>query len=257
MSARTQITSIMVACAALLLATLAICCGYFAQVNDAQLASERNHFLLHSLRKSAEDFLATGMTPEQMPAMQDIIDREKTSFVQLMSIDLFSPAGRITYSTDPGALHTQVPLDWVEKLAQSGTWETQDPTQDQLGMRFENNLGRAAGGIVLTLQPSNAPRTLAQWQQIGTQFLYLTLLALACCAIALVGGVWQLHRSLHPYRHISRILTDKPTTAPVTLPSIHHSDLSVAAMHAAHRLQQEHAQTAQAMGQLQELDHAS
>ncbi|QXZ09126.1 hypothetical protein KUF54_14005 [Comamonas sp. Y33R10-2] len=251
MNARAQLFSFIALGVALLLAVLSMVCWQFSQINTRNLTQERNHFLLQSLRKTAEDFLATGMTPEQMPAMQDIIDRERANFAQIMAIDIFNPAGRISYSTDAGALHTQVPQDWVSQLVQSGSWETQDPTQDQLGMRFENDLGRAAGGIVLTLQPTGGAWTLAQWQGAGVQALIWVGLFIGCCAAALALLQWELLRCLRPYRQISRILAQE---------QVHETDSGSAgelkpwAAQAAKQLEQEYTQTQQAMQQLQELD---
>lgn len=251
MSARAQIYTLMVLGIAALLTLLSICCWQFAQTQSAALAQERNQFLLQSLRKSAEDFLATGMTPEQMPAMQDVIDRENASFPQLMAIDIFTPAGRISYSTDAGARHTQVPQAWINQLARTGHWKTQDTTQDQLGMRFENELGRAAGGIVLTLQAADSPWTLAQWQQAGIRALRWAALLAGCCLVALALMHWELQRCLRPYDQISRILRQKLAAE---TPTSCASDLKPWALQAALQLQQEHTQAQQAMQQLQELD---
>lgn len=254
MSARAQLNGLVALGVAVLLGVLGLVCWQFAQTQSAALAHERNHFLLQSLRKTAEDFLATGMTPEQMPAIQDVIDREKTSFPQLMAIDLFTPTGRISYSTDAGALHTQVPQDWVSQLAQTGSWETQDPTQDQLGMRFENDLGRAAGGIVLTLQPASTAWTLTQWQHAGVQALIWAALLLGCCLAALALLQWELRRCLRPYRQISRILRQE--SAPESESDTSHEFKQWAAQ-AAQKLQQDYVHTQQAMQQLQELDRGN
>ena len=253
MSSRTQIAALMALGMAVLLAALTALCWQFANTQSARLASERNHFLLTSLRRTAEDFLATGMTPEQMPDMQDVIDREKASFTQLLSIDLFTPSGRITYSTDAGAFNAQVPADWVEKLAQSGAWETLDPLQDQLGMRFENNLGRAAGGIVLTLQPQGSSQSLEQWRQTGLQLLRWLALAAISCGAVMVLGLHQLRRSLSPYRQVQRILTGTLASDDA------HPDtvLQQSAAQADITLHQQAAQARSALQQLQDLDHGS
>ncbi|RGE45672.1 hypothetical protein DZC30_06880 [Comamonas testosteroni] len=250
MSTRAQLSTAQLLCMAALLAALTALYWHFSSAQAAQLAHERNHFLLQSLRKTAEDYLATGMTAEQMPAMQDVIDREKSSFAQVMAIDLFTPQGRISYSTDAGARDVQVPADWVEKLSLEGSWETLDPTQDQLGMRFENHLGRAAGGIVVTLLPADQPWTLAQWQRMGQQALWWLMLAAACCITALCLGLWLLQRSLHPYHQAAQILNQGTVTPALD------AELRQAAEQAAQQLQTEYAQSQQALQKLQELDRA-
>lgn len=250
MSTRAQLSATLLMCTIAMLAALTGLYWHFSNAQATQLAQERNQFLLQSLRKTVEDYLATGMTAEQMPAMQDVIDREKSSFAQVMAIDLFTPQGRISYSTDAGARDVQVPADWVEKLSLEGSWETLDPTQDQLGMRFENNLGRAAGGIVVTLLPTDQPRTLAQWQRMGQQALWWLMLAAVCCITALGLGLWLLQRSLRPYHQVVQILNQGAGNQALD------AELRQAAEQAAKQLQAQHAQTQQALQKLQELDNA-
>ena len=146
-----------------------------------------------------------------------------------------------------------MPADWVEKLAQTGARETQDPTQDQLGMRFENNLGRAAGGIVLTLQPADSPWSLKQWQQAGVQALRWLALGVVSCAAALALGLWQLQRSLQPYRQVPKILAQDSAPADST----QGTALQQASWQASQTLTQNYAQTQQALARLQELDRDS
>ena len=250
MSTRAQLSLSLLLCMTVLLAALTGLYWHFSSTQAIQLAQERNHFLLQSLRKTAEDYLATGMTGEQMPAMQDVIDREKASFSQVMSIDLFTPQGRISYSTDAGAQNVQVPPDWVQKLGQEGSWETQDTTQDQLGMRFENNLGRAAGGIVVTLLPSDHPWTLDQWRHSGQKALIWLAVVIVSFATALGLGLWFLQRSLRPYQAVKQILNQQAA------PSLAGHELQTAAEQAARHLQTQHTQTQQALQKLQELDRA-
>lgn len=250
MSTRAQLSIALLLSMAAMLAALTALYWNFSSSQAKQLAQERNHFLLQSLRKTAEDYLATGMTAEQMPAIQDVIDREKASFAQVLAIDLFTPQGRISYSTDAGARDVQVPADWVKKLNEAGSWETLDPAQDQLGMRFENNLGRAAGGIVITLQPADQPWTLSQWQRLGQLALYWLAMVIISCSAAVCLGLWYLHRGLQPYRHVARILNQATTSHTLD------TELQSATEQAAQHLQAEYAQAQQALRKLRELDHA-
>ena len=250
MSTRTQLSATLLMCTIAMLAALTGLYWHFSNAQATQLAQERNQFLLQSLRKTVEDYLATGMTAEQMPAMQDVIDREKSSFAQVMAIDLFTPQGRISYSTDAGARDVQVPADWVEKLSLEGSWETLDPTQDQLGMRFENNLGRAAGGIVVTLLPTDHPWTLDQWRHSGQKALIWLAVVIVSFATALGLGLWFLQRSLRPYQAVKQILNQQAA------PSLAGHELQTAAEQAARHLQTQHTQTQQALQKLQELDRA-
>ena len=252
MTARPQIYALMLLGVTTLLLLLTAVCWHFSNEQSTALAQQRNEFLLQSLKKAAEDFLATGMTPEQMPAMQDVIDREKSSFPQLIAIDIFSPAGLINYSTDIGALGTQVPPSWLEQLSQPGTWSVQDATRNQLVMRFENDLGRAASGIVLSLQTTQAPGTLTQWQHTGRQALSWLGLLFGCGLAVWALTLWALRRSLRPYQYIHLILNQAPSAPLVSKAS---PELQRQAMQAVQKLSRDYAQTQQTMHRLQELDH--
>lgn len=253
MKVRLQLSAVVLLCVMLLLAALTSLCWHFAEVQKQQLAYERNHFLLQSLRKTAQDYLAIGMTPDQMPAMQNVIDAEKAGFPQVVAIDLFSPAGHITYSTDAGARDAQVPQDWIHQLEQNVAWETQDPTQDQLGMRFDNNLGRPAGGIVVTLQPLNSPWTLAQWQHTGLQALRWLGMATSVCLVASLLGLYLFQRALRPYRSI-RLLLEQQHAIDDDNPIVR--ELQPLTTQAAKSLQQQHEKAQQALQRLQEIDRA-
>ena len=92
------------------------------------------------------------------------------------------------------------------------------------------------------------------WQQAGERRRALTLrwlaLALASCAAALVLGLWQLRRSLAPYRQVQKILTQDTAAES----NAHSSPLQQASWQADQKLKQDYAQAQQALTRLQELD---
>lgn len=187
-----------------------------------------------------------------MEALQTLIERERASFDQVLAIDVFAASGTLLYSTDPNALGSQVPPHWRQGLEQSTPWHTDGPAQRQLGVRFDNDLGQAAGGIVLTISTATPPLTLAQWKAHGQQALALLAAAALATLVAWAGVALGMRRLMAPYVRVARILQGQPP-APAQPPATpleqaaHHTHASWAAarQRAQHRLHQ-----------LQELDDA-
>ena len=182
MNPRHRLLAIVLACVLAVLASTQALAHWAARTAHDAMVQQRDHYLLHSLRTAAENYLAIGLNLEQMEALQTLIERERASFDQVLAIDVFAASGTLLYSTDPNALGSQVPPHWRQGLEQSTPWHTDGPAQRQLGVRFDNDLGQAAGGIVLTISTATPPLTLAQWKAHGQQAL--ALLAAAALAIA-------------------------------------------------------------------------
>jgi len=144
---------------------------------------------------------------------------------------------------------TQVPEGWRAWLAPDLPWDSAAPGQRQIGTRFENDLGQAAGGIVVTFSTVAAPLTLAQWYERGQQAVqWLAMLALACAAVAalLYAG---LRQALKPYGDAARVLQGAPAPPGAATPLVQAAQAQRARWDAARQRYQ------QGMRQLEELDH--
>lgn len=256
MTPRAQLYALVLTCMLALTATLSGIYLWAAQEQRQELTQQRNHFLLNSLRSTTESYLAIGLDLEQMQALQSLIDRERDSFPQVLAIDVFSAKGQVFYSTDAGSQGLKVPEDWVQKLAENGAWETQDPTQDQMGMRFENDLGHAAGGIVLTLAPADNPSSLSQWRSRGIQGLKLLGLTLLGSAAALLLAMISLQRIFQPYRQVTAILKGQARHASPGTDKADSRPLEEMALTAQSRLNTQMAQTSAHWHKLEDIDHA-
>ena len=255
MTTRAQLLALVLLSMLLLVAALTGIYLWSAASHRDQLAEQRNLFLLQSLRGATENYLAMGSNLDQMSALQSLIERERASFPEVLAIDVYSASGQVLYSTDAGSRGAKVPEDWVLKLERAGHWETQDPAQDQMGMRFENDLGRAAGGVVLTLAPADRPWTLAQWRQAVVEGLRLLALALACCLLAVLGAWWGQDRLLAVYRRIT-LRFQQPEDGEPKPSDPAAGELEQLARQTTRNLSLELAQARLAMQRLQELDRA-
>lgn len=232
-----------------LLAALLLLTQQAQQTRQAELQALRDGHLLRNLRTAAENYLATGLQLEQLEILQQVIAREQAAFAGVVAIDVFAAGGTVLYSTDVGNRGTQVPEGWRTWLARDLPWDSAAPGQRQIGTRFENDLGQAAGGIVVTFSTVPAPLTLAQWYERGQQAVqWLAMLALAGAAVAalLYAG---LRQALKPYGDAARVLQGAPPPPGVATPLVQAAQAQRAQWDAARQ------RTQQGMRQLEELDH--
>ena len=258
MKPRHHLLAIVLACTLAALAGTQALTWWTARAAQQAQVMQRDSYLLHSLRTAAENYLAIGLSLDQMQALQGLIERERASFAQVQAIDIFNASGSLLYSTDLNALGSPVPAHWRERLADSTPWSRTEAGQRQLGTRFDNDLGQAAGGIVLTVSASPTAQTLAQWQARGGAALQVLAMALLTGLSAWAGVALGLRRLLRPYARAAQILQDDTRTAAAAAEAeaAQHSALEQAALHtqARWRAAQQHAQ--QRLHQLQELDDA-
>ena len=252
MKPRHHLLVIVLACTLAALACTQALAWWTARAVQQAQVMQRDSYLLHSLRTAAENYLAIGLSLDQMQALQGLIERERASFAQVQAIDIFNASGSLLYSTDFNTLGSPVPAHCRERLEDNSPWSHTEAGQHQLGTRFDNDLGQAAGGIVLTVSASPTALTLAQWQERGWAALQVLAMVLLTGLSAWAGVVLGLRRLLAPYARTGKILHSSTLTAPAP----QHSAPEQAARHtqARWRAAQQHAQ--QRLRQLQELDDA-
>lgn len=252
MTPRNAVLAIVLACTLSAFASTQALSWWGARAAHQDRVLQRDSYLLHSLRTAAENYLAIGLNLEQMAALQGLIERERSSFAQVQAIDVFAANGRLLYSTDLSALGSQVPVHWRDSLTRSAPWRRDEVGLRELGTRFDNDLGQAAGGIVLTVATTTAPLTVQQWQEHGQAALRVLALLVLAGLSAWAGVALGLRRLLSPYEHVAHVLKGLPpdstqnTATPLAQAAQH--------THAAWGAAQQHAQ--QRLRQLQELDDA-
>lgn len=252
MTPRSQILVLLLACILTILTGTHALAWWASQAAHEDIVSQRDSYLLQSLRTATENYLAIGLSIEQMDALQGLIERERAGFPRVLAIDVFAASGTVLYSTDPNALGSAAPERWRENLLSVDPWRIDDADQRQIGVRFDSDLGQAAGGVVVTVSTAAPAWTLAQWQAQGQIALQmLGVLALACLC-AWIGAALGLQRLLAPFERIARILENPPDTVP--------QPASPAQEHAAHHTVSAWAgarqNARQRLQQLQDLDDA-
>lgn len=254
MSQAHRVLALVLACLCTLLLCLWMLGQDAARLHQQDMAVQRDGYLLRHLRTTAESYLATGLQLDQMQALQDMLEREQAVFSGILAIDVFNAGGVLLYSTDVGSRGTSVPEPWRAILAQEQPWQGAAPGQRQIGQRFDNDLGQAAGAIVITLNAVAEPPTLAQWQERGQQllrWLAMALVALAGTTLAMRAALWRLGR---PYGRAADILQAGAQVPGVPSPGA--TPLEQSAWQVQRSWQAGHQRCRDGLQQLEALDHA-
>lgn len=196
----------------------ALASGWFANQAEVRVRSEvaaaRDGYLLRSLKAAAEANVSIGLTLDQMDALQSLIERERESAEGVLSIDVFNGSGVVVYSTDRSAIGTTVASPWVPFLDKEGTWAIPGRGERVVGTRFDNDLGRAEGGIALTLRGPDAALSranpLERFQSLGLP-LVATLAALIIAAIMASAA---LTRTLGRFRRAAALMAPGTSELP-------------------------------------------
>lgn len=196
----------------------AVASGWFANEAELRVRSEvaaaRDGYLLRSLKAAAEANVSIGLTLDQMDALQSLIERERESAEGVLSIDIFNGGGVVVYSTDRSAIGTTVASPWVPFLDKEGTWAIPGRGERVVGTRFDNDLGRAEGGVAITLRGPDAALSranpLERVQALGMP-LITTLAALIIAAI--IASV-ALTRTLRRFRRAAALMTPGASELP-------------------------------------------
>ena len=235
-----------------ILAALLALAAHTESSRQEEVQGLRDSYLLKHLRATAENYLSTGLQLEQMQALQDVIEREQSVFSDITVIDVYSAAGVVLFSTEPGSRGSSVPAAWTTALEQAAPWSETAALQRHIGQRFDNDLGQAAGGIAITLSTVPPPQTLAQWKlraQAAVQWVGMA--ALACVVLAL-SIYWGVQRMLMPYARAARYMQGVEVAQAQTRNEV---VAKVQALHA--QRQSDIARAHQAVKQLEALDHGA
>lgn len=208
-----RVATLAVAGALALLVALAGVGWQLDQARRHEWQAQVDGYLLQHLRTTTEDYLAIGLQLDQMNALQNVIEREKSAFAQIVAIDVFSASGTVLYSTDVDNRGQQAPEDWRQRLTQATAWQLESSNLRQVGLRFDNDLGQAAGAVVVTLSTVISPATLVQWKEQAQSAVQWLLFALLVVLVAGGGTYVALARMLRPYDDAARTLQGgKPRT---------------------------------------------
>lgn len=118
----------------------------------AEVVKTRVLYVADGIEDNVSASLALGLPFAEMPTMQALIERERTTDTLIAGIELFDPAGQVIYATDKAKIGKQVAIDWLTEAAQQrrdrgrpASWTTKQNEEQVVAVVLRNNFDLAVG----------------------------------------------------------------------------------------------------------------
>lgn len=133
--------------------TMATSLNYFKYRSTVtEVVKTRVLYVADGIEDNVSASLALGLPFAEMPTMQALIERERTTDTLIAGIELFDPAGQVIYATDKAKIGKQVAIDWLTDAAQQrrdrgrpASWTTKQNEEQIVAVVLRNNFDLAVG----------------------------------------------------------------------------------------------------------------
>jgi hypothetical protein len=108
-------------------------------------------FIAKDLKANIQTGLDLGLDLSSMSNVQNIIAREAATDPRILGIDVFGDHAQVLFSTEEGAVESQIPEAWRAAIGSGGNavWQASDHKQMVVGTRLTSNFGADVGGVAL------------------------------------------------------------------------------------------------------------
>jgi len=112
---------------------------------------ERFLHAAQTLKVAVEGALTLGLPLEQLPRMQDMLEREQAATPGSLSIEIFDLQGRVLFGTDRSFLGDLVSERWLQLAGAGGTaaWHGEDDLAQVVGAPVVNGFGAVLGHVAV------------------------------------------------------------------------------------------------------------
>lgn len=171
----------LVVVAALLAVALVVVAAADLRRQMAEVRGARFLNTAQNLKVTLEAAIALGLPLEQLPRVQEMLEREHAATPATLSIEVFDPQGRVLYGTDRSFLGDLVHERWLAlaKAAGDGSWHSDDGA---VGVPLINGFGVAIGHVAVRFAATGESEVPAFDR--ATVTLMLPLLAAFALALA-------------------------------------------------------------------------
>ena len=133
--------------------TMATSLNYFKYRSTVtEVVKTRVLYVADGIEDNVSASLALGLPFAEMPTMQALIERERTTDTLIAGIELFDPAGQVIYATDKAKIGKQVAIDWLTDAAQQrrdrgrpASWTTKQNEEQIVAVVLRINFDLAVG----------------------------------------------------------------------------------------------------------------
>jgi hypothetical protein len=122
----------------------------------AEVVKTRVLYVADGIEDNVSASLALGLPFAEMPTMQALIERERTTDTLIAGIELFDPVGQVVYATDKAKIGKQVATDWLTDAAQQrrdrgrpASWTTTQNEDKVVAVVLKNNFDLTVGYLTV------------------------------------------------------------------------------------------------------------
>ena len=126
-------------------------------------ARSRILILAGNVENGVQGALAIGLPLATIPALPELLARERAADAAILSIGVFDPAGRMLYSTDAAARGHNVPAAWFAAVRQGGAEPWHLPAGDSavVGLALRNSFDLELGQVAIRYSRTSITAALA------------------------------------------------------------------------------------------------
>ncbi len=153
----------------------------------AEVVKTRVLYVADGVEDNVAAALALGLPFAEMPTVQALIERERTTDSLIAGIELFDPAGQVIYATDKAKIGKQVAVDWLTDAAQKrrdrgrpASWTTTENDEQVVAVVLRNNFDLTVGYLTLRYPQQYVD---AASQKMGWELIKIAVLVFLACAI--------------------------------------------------------------------------
>lgn len=148
--ARFVIVALLVCTFAIGMATFLNYFKYKATVGET--VKSRVLVVANPIESSVQASLALGLNFAELGILNGLLERQKGSDSLITGIDVYDPAGKILYSTDPARIGQMAPAEWTEAarlMGKKDEWAVEEPSQLVTGTALKNNFDLTVGFLAV------------------------------------------------------------------------------------------------------------
>jgi hypothetical protein len=156
----------------------------------SEVVKTRVLYVADGIEDNVSASLALGLPFAEMPTIQALIQRERTTDDLIAGIELFDPSGKVIYATEKAKIGNQVVTDWLTEATQQrrsggrpSSWTIAQDSEQVVAIALRNNFDLIVG--YLTVRYSQRYVEIAS-QKMGLELLKIALTVFLVCAILCV-----------------------------------------------------------------------
>ena len=153
----------------------------------AEVVKTRVLYVADGIEDNVSASLALGLPFAEMPTMQALIERERTTDTLIAGIELFDPTGQVIYATDKAKIGKQVAIDWLTDAAQQrrdrgrpASWTTKQNEEQVVAVVLRNNFDLAVGYLAVRYPQQYVE---AASKSMGWELIKIAATVFLACAI--------------------------------------------------------------------------